>query len=108
MKSNQSLAPIETNVPLLDPVRIYTALELATMPLSVMNAAIAAQEEYYMLEHTTKMGGQAIVIRRLMQEGETLVQVKEKSRTRYKINGEFIAPRIIRQLEKRGLVKLGG
>ena len=35
-----------------------------------------------------------------------LVQVKEKSRTRYKINNEFVEPRIIRQLEKRGLVKL--
>lgn len=53
----QAKAPIETTIPLLDPVRIYTALELAAMPLSVMNAAIAAQEEYYMLEHTTQMGG---------------------------------------------------
>lgn len=104
----QAKAPIETTIPLLDPVRIYTALELAAMPLSVMNAAIAAQEEYYMLEHTTQMGGQAIVVRRLMQEGEKLIQVKEKARTRYKISNEFVAPRIIRQLERRGLVKLGG
>ncbi|HCU0566865.1 TPA: hypothetical protein OUE98_000964 [Acinetobacter baumannii] len=42
-----------------------------------------------------------------MEDGQKLIQVKEKSRTRYKINNEFIPPRIIRQLEMRGLVKLG-
>ncbi len=103
-----SKAPIETHVHLLDPVRIYTALELAAMPLSVMNKAIEAQEKYYLLEHTTQMGGQAITVRRLMQDGEPLIQVKEKSRTRYKIKNEFIPPRIIRQLEMRGLVNLSG
>ncbi len=103
-----SKAPIETAIPLLEPVRIYTALELAVMPLSKMNDAIAAQEKYYLLEHTTQMGGQAITVRRLMQDGEPLIQVKEKSRTRYKIKNEFIPPRIIRQLEMRGLVKLCG
>lgn len=41
-----------------------------------------------------------------MEDGHKLIQVKEKSRTRYKINNEFIPPRIIRQLEMRGLVKL--
>ncbi len=108
MKSNQSKAPVETAIPLLEPVRIYTARELAAMPLSKMNEAIAAQEAYYIMEHTTKMGGQAIAVRRQLQNGVLLIQVKEKSRTRYKVNGEFIEPRIIRQLEKRGLVKLGG
>ncbi|EME8311460.1 hypothetical protein V0G75_003860, partial [Acinetobacter baumannii] len=49
----------------------------------------------------------AIAVRRLMEDGHKLIQVKEKSRTRYKINNEFIPPRIIRQLEMRGLVKLG-
>ena len=101
-----SPAPIEAIIPLLDPVKIYTPKELAAMPLSVMNKAIEAQEAYFILEHTTQMGGQAIAIRRQMQEGTELVQVKEKSRTRYKINNEFVEPRIIRQLEKRGLVKL--
>lgn len=48
-----------------------------------------------------------IAVRRLMEDGQKLIQVKEKSRTRYKINNEFIPPRIIRQLEMRGLVKLG-
>lgn len=57
MKSNQSKAPVETAIPLLEPVRIYTAKELAAMPLSKMNEAIAAQEAYYIMEHTTKMGG---------------------------------------------------
>lgn len=103
-----SKAPIEAVIPLLEPVRIYTAIELAAMPLSKMNEAIAAQEAYYLIEHTTQMGGQAIVVRRLMQEGVHLIQVKEKSRTRYRINNEFVEPRIIRQLEKRGLVKLSG
>lgn len=101
-----SPAPIETTIPLLEPVKIYTAKELAAMPLSKMNEAIEAQEQYFLIEHATKMGGQAIVVRRLMQDGLPLIQVKEKSRTRYKIDNEFIEPRIIRQLEKRGLVKL--
>ena len=105
-KDVQAPAPIEAIIPLLDPVKIYTPKELAAMPLSVMNKAIEAQEAYFILEHTTQMGGQAIAIRRQMQEGTQLVQVKEKSRTRYKINNEFVEPRIIRQLEKRGLVKL--
>lgn len=52
-----STTPIEIIIPLLDPVKIYTAKELAAMPLSKMNEAIAAQESYYLLEHTTKMGG---------------------------------------------------
>ena len=108
MKSNQSLTPIEATIPLLEPVRTYTAKELAVMPRSRMLACIEAQEAFYLMEHTTKMGGQAIEIRRQLEEGVLLIQVKEKSRTRYKVNGEFIAPRIIRQLEKRGLVKLGG
>ncbi|WP_225761634.1 hypothetical protein [Acinetobacter sp. Marseille-P8610] len=101
-----SKAPIETVIALEQPVRIYTAIELAAMPLSVMNAAIKAQEKFYMLEDTTHMGGQAIAVLRLMEDGHSLIQVKEKSRTRYKINNEFIPPRIIRQLESRGLVKL--
>ena len=102
-----SKTPIETVIPLEKPVPVYTAKELAAMPLSVMNAAIAAQEKFYMLEETTHMGEQAIAVRRLMEGGHNLIQVQEKSRTRYKINNEFIPPRIIRQLAYRGLVKLG-
>lgn len=52
-----SKAPIETVIPLEQPTRIYTAKELAAMPLSAMNAAIDAQEKFYMLEETTHMGG---------------------------------------------------
>ena len=52
-----SPAPIEVMIPLLDPVKIYTPKELAAMPLSVMNQAIEAQEAYFILEHTTQMGG---------------------------------------------------
>ena len=52
-----SKTPIETVIPLEQPVKIYTAKELAAMPLSAMNAAIAAQEKFYMLEETTHMGG---------------------------------------------------
>lgn len=61
MKKKQDIsvspAPIETIIPLLDPVRIYTPKELAAMPLSKMNEAIEAQEKYFILEHTTRMGG---------------------------------------------------
>ena len=56
-KNAQAPAPIESIIPLLDPVKIYSAKELAAMPLSQMNAAIEAQESYYILEHTTQMGG---------------------------------------------------
>ena len=52
-----SPALIEAIIPLLDPVKIYTPKELAAMPLSVMNKAIEAQEAYFILEHTTQMGG---------------------------------------------------
>ena len=107
-KAPQAPAPIEVAIPLLEPVTIYTAKELAAMPLSKMNEAIAAQEAYFIVEHTTRMGGAAVAIRHAMQDGAVLIQVKEKSRTRYKLNNEFIEPRIVRQLEKRGLVKLGG
>lgn len=56
-KDAQSPTPIEVIIPLLDPVKIYTPKELAAMPLSVMNKAIEAQEAYFILEHTTQMGG---------------------------------------------------
>ncbi len=52
-----SSAPIETTIALEQPVKIFTAKELAAMPLSVMNTAIEAQEKFYMLEETTHMGG---------------------------------------------------
>ena len=55
--STESFQPIETTISLEQPVTIYTAKELAVMPLSVMNAAIEAQEKFAVLEHTTKMGG---------------------------------------------------
>ncbi|ENW95757.1 hypothetical protein F903_01519 [Acinetobacter sp. NIPH 298] len=54
---NISKAPIELVIPLEKPVTIYTAKELAVMPLSAMNAAIEAQEKFAVLEHTTQMGG---------------------------------------------------
>ena len=61
MKNKQDIsispAPIETIIPLLDLVRIYTPKELAVMPLSQMNEAIEAQEKYFILEHTSRMGG---------------------------------------------------
>lgn len=51
-----SKTPVENVIPLEQPVKIYTAIELAAMPLSKMNAAIEAQERFYMLEETTHMG----------------------------------------------------
>lgn len=106
-KAKQVSLPTEVIIPLLTPVRIYSAKELAAMPLTQMNAAIEAQEKFYLLEQTTQMGRVARAIRRLMEDGHKLIQVNEKNRTRYKIQNEFIPPRIVRQLEKRGLVKLG-
>lgn len=57
MKSNKPFVSSEAVIQLLDPVRIYTAKELAVMPLSVMNTAIEAQEAYFIMEQSTKMGG---------------------------------------------------
>lgn len=96
----------ERVIPLLEPVRIYTAKELAAMPLSQMNAAIEAQEKYVFLEQNTRMGATAIDIRRDLEDGKQLIQVCEKSRTRYRIGEIYYPPRIIRQLETRGLVRL--
>ncbi|MCU4607013.1 hypothetical protein KTJ30_10835 [Acinetobacter radioresistens] len=56
-KAKQVSLPTEVIIPLLTPVRIYSAKELAAMPLTQMNAAIEAQEEFYLLEQTTQMGG---------------------------------------------------
>lgn len=55
--TSSSTTPIENVIPLEQPVKIYSAKELAAMPLSVMNAAIEAQERFYLLEETTHMGG---------------------------------------------------
>ncbi|EMI3458753.1 hypothetical protein ABV675_003965, partial [Acinetobacter baumannii] len=52
-----STTPLEVVIPLEQPVKIYSAKELAAMPLSVMNAAIEAQERFYQLEELTHMGG---------------------------------------------------
>ncbi len=56
-QASQSKVPKEYQIPLLTPVRIYTAIELAAMPLSVMNACIEAQEKFAVLEQSTQMGG---------------------------------------------------
>ena len=53
----QSIAPKEYQIPLLAPVRIYTAKELAAMPLSIMNSCLEAQEKFAVLEQSIQMGG---------------------------------------------------
>lgn len=82
----------ENIIPLLEPVRVYTAKELAAMPLSKMNAAIEAQEKYVFLEQNTRMGAAAIEIRRELEDGKQLIQVCEKSRTRYRIGDIYYPP----------------
>ncbi len=63
---------------------------------------------YFRFHHTARGGNSTgTTSKDLFEDGHKLIQVKEKSRIRYKINNEFIPPRIIRQLEMRGLVKLG-
>lgn len=75
-----SKAPIENIIPLEKPVKIYTAKELAAMPLSQMNAAIEAQEKFYVLEETTHMGG-ASHSRSPSYGGWTLVNSSERKVT---------------------------
>ena len=48
----------EIKIPLIDPVKTYSAIELRDTPFSEMNAAIDAQESYFLIEKSTRMGGQ--------------------------------------------------
>lgn len=99
--------PQENQISLLAPVRIYTAKELAAMPLSVMNACIEAQEKFAMLEQTTQMGGSnnhtPFNGRRIsIDSGYRKITHTLQDCWRILSTPDYSA------VEKRGLIKLGG
>ncbi len=74
-----STTPIEITIPLLEPVKIYTAKELAAMPLSKMIECRDAQEEHFIkCELTLSIGARNA--RDLMKKGEVIKVTFEKKR----------------------------
>ena len=104
-----SKTPIEITIPLLEPVKIYTAKELAAMPLSKMIECRDAQEEYFVKYEVTLSIG-ARNARDLMKNGEAIKVTFEKKRIHtyavFKLGGETLSKRIINQLVHRCLIKL--
>lgn len=84
-----------------DPVRIYTAQELALMPLSEMQIALKAQEQH--VASMQSMGCAARQALKALQGGAQLVAAG-KSRHRWKLNGEPIKATVVKQLMRRGFV----
>ena len=76
IKAEDPKYPIAFDVELIAPVRIYTAVELAAMPLSQMIRCRDAQEESYI--NNKKLSGRAKDIKERLDAGEKLTLVLEK------------------------------
>ncbi|EOG1636844.1 hypothetical protein ACQ1OW_001707 [Acinetobacter baumannii] len=76
IKGEDPKYPIAFDVELIAPVRIYTAVELAAMPLSQMIRCRDAQEEFYI--NNKKLSGRAKDIKDRLVAGEKLTLVLEK------------------------------
>lgn len=98
--------PQEIKIPLIELVKTHTAVELRDMPYLEMVAALDAQESYFMIEKSTRMGGAAIELRRLMQSGSELVKKTIGKKTKYEIDGNTVKPSLIKQLAKRGFIEV--
>ncbi|EJO42446.1 hypothetical protein ACINIS123_1858 [Acinetobacter baumannii IS-123] len=89
-------------------MRIYTAVELAAMPLSQMIRCRDAQEEFYI--NNKKLSGRAKDIKDRLVAGEKLTLVLEKKHSRvtqtYFIGEEIVGKRIVKQLETRRFIRL--
>lgn len=77
IKGEDPKYPIAFDVELVAPVRIYTAVELAAMPLSQMIRCRDAQEEFYI--NNKKLSGRAKDIKDRLVAGEKLTLVLEKN-----------------------------
>ncbi|WP_284084819.1 hypothetical protein [Acinetobacter nosocomialis] len=108
IKGEDPKYPIAFDVELIAPVRIYTAVELAAMPLSQMIRCRDAQEEFYI--NNKKLSGRAKDIKDRLVAGEKLTLVLEKKHSRvtqtYFIGEEIVGKRIIKQLETRRFIRL--
>ncbi|EOY0978495.1 hypothetical protein ACP1JA_001833 [Acinetobacter baumannii] len=108
IKGEDPKYPIAFDVELVAPVRIYTAVELAAMPLSQMIRCRDAQEEFYI--NNKKLSGRARDIKDRLVAGEKLTLVLEKKHSRvtqtYFIGEEIVGKRIVKQLETRRFIRL--
>ncbi|EMD5946011.1 hypothetical protein ACP49Q_003024 [Acinetobacter baumannii] len=108
IKGEDPKYPIAFDVELIAPVRIYTAVELAAMPLSQMIRCRDAQEEFYI--NNKKLSGRAKDIKDRLVAGEKLTLVLEKKHSRvtqtYFIGEEIVGKRIVKQLETRRFIRL--
>jgi len=108
IKAEDPKYPIAFDVELIAPVRIYTAVELAAMPLSQMIRCRDAQEESYI--NNKKLSGRAKDIKERLDAGEKLTLVLEKKRSRvtqtYFIGEEVVGKKIVKQLETRRFIRL--
>ncbi|EPF6349235.1 hypothetical protein L2Z47_03965 [Acinetobacter baumannii] len=108
IKGEDPKYPIAFDVELIAPVRIYTAVELAAMPLSQMIRCRDAQEEFYI--NNKKLSGRAKDIKDRLVAGEKLTLVLEKKHSRvtqtYFVGEEIVGKRIIKQLETRRFIRL--
>ncbi|MBV6766980.1 hypothetical protein [Acinetobacter baumannii] len=108
IKGEDPKYPIAFDVELIAPVRIYTAVELAAMPLSKMIRCRDAQEEFYI--NNKKLSGRAKDIKDRLVAGEKLTLVLEKKHSRvtqtYFIGEEIVGKRIVKQLETRRFIRL--
>ncbi len=108
IKGEDPKHPIAFDVELIAPVRIYTAVELAAMPLSQMIRCRDAQEEFYI--NNKKLSGRAKDIKDRLVAGEKLTLVLEKKHSRvtqtYFIGEEIVGKRIVKQLETRRFIRL--
>lgn len=108
IKGEDPKYPIAFDVELIAPVRIYTAVELAAMPLSQMIRCRDAQEEFYI--NNKKLSGRAKDIKDRLVAGEKLTLVLKKKHSRvtqtYFIGEEIVGKRIVKQLETRRFIRL--
>lgn len=108
IKAEEPKYPIAFDIELLAPIRVYTAVELAAMPLSQMIRCRDAQEESYI--NNKKLSGRAKDIRERLAAGEKLTLVLEKKRSRvtqtYFIGEEIVGKKIVKQLETRRFIRL--
>ncbi|WP_289332917.1 hypothetical protein [Acinetobacter baumannii] len=108
IKGEDPKYPIAFDVELIAPVRIYTAVELAAMPLSQMIRCRDAQEEFYI--NNKKLSGRAKDIKDRLVAGEKLTLVLEKKHSKvtqtYFIGEEIVGKRIVKQLETRRFIRL--
>lgn len=110
-KSKEQFTPVERVIPLQEPVRIYTAKELAAMPLKQMIDCRDAQEEYFVKSMLT-LKPKAKWLKQQMEAGKQLIAITKKKRvhfyTDFFCDGMLISKRVINQLAHRKMIILDG